>query len=126
MTTDSSTLLQGLDVLLLEDETMISFLIEEMLQDLGAASVRHAARVDAGMKLLADKAPSLAVLDVNLAGELIFPLAEQLVTRDIPFVFLTGYGRSGVDDRWADYEVIQKPMTTETLEKTLRKVIGAL
>src|SRR5262249_49407342 len=95
-----SDLLAGLDVLLVEDETMVSFLIEEMLEQLGAASVRHAARLDRGLSLLASKRPSLAILDVNIGGEAVFPLAERLHTEGVPIVFITGYGRDGLHGRW--------------------------
>jgi CheY-like chemotaxis protein len=118
-----SNLLAGLDVLLIEDETMVSFLIEEMLEQLGAASVRHAARVDAGLALVAGKLPSLAILDVNIGGETVFPIAEKLETGNIPFVFITGYGRDGVHGRWAAHEVLQKPLTVQEFEQGLRRAL---
>ncbi|MCA0199937.1 MAG: response regulator [Proteobacteria bacterium] len=119
-----SNLLAGLDILLIEDETMVSFLIEEMLEQLGAASVRHAARLDAGLALVAAKLPALAILDVNIGGETAFPIAEKLETSGIPFVFITGYGRDGVHGRWAAHEVLQKPLTVAEFEQGLRRVIG--
>lgn len=119
-----SDLLAGLDVLLIEDETMVSFLIEEMLEQLGAASVRHAARLDAGLALVASKLPSLAILDVNIGGETVFPIAEKLEAGNIPFVFITGYGRDGVHGRWASHEVLQKPLTVQEFEQGLRRALG--
>ncbi len=119
-----SDLLSGLDVLLIEDETMVSFLIEEMLEQLGAAAVRHAARVDAGLSLVAAKLPSVAILDVNIAGETVFPIAERLKTAGVPFVFITGYGRDGLHDPWADCEVLQKPLTVQEFEQGLRRILG--
>ncbi len=116
-------LLAGLDVLLIEDETMVSFLIEEMLGQLGAGSIRHAARVDVGFELLDAKPPSLAILDVNLAGETVFPLAERLQAAGIPFVFITGYGRDGVHGHWTSCEVLQKPLTVMEFEQGLRRVL---
>lgn len=118
-----SNLLAGLDVLLIEDETMVSFLIEEMLEQFGAASVRHAARLDAGLALVAAKLPALAILDVNIGGETVFPIAERLESGGIPFVFITGYGRDGVHGRWAGREVLQKPLTVQEFEYGLRRAL---
>lgn len=118
-----SHLLAGLDVLLIEDETMVSFLIEEMLEQLGAASVRHAARLDAGLALVEIKLPALAILDVNIGGETVFPIAEKLDAAAVPFVFITGYGRDGVHGRWAAREVLQKPLTVQEFEQGLRRVL---
>jgi DNA-binding response OmpR family regulator len=119
-----SDLLSGLDVLLIEDETMVSFLIEEMLEQLGAAAVRHAARVDAGLSLVAAKLPSVAILDVNIAGETVFPIAERLRAAGVPFVFITGYGRDGLHDPWAACEVLQKPLTVQEFEQGLRRILS--
>jgi DNA-binding response OmpR family regulator len=119
-----SDLLSGLDVLLIEDETMVSFLIEEMLEQLGAGAVRHAARVDAGLSLVAAKLPSVAILDVNIAGETVFPIAERLRTAGVPFVFITGYGRDGLHDPWVACEVLQKPLTVQEFEQGLRRILG--
>lgn len=118
-----SNLLAGLDVMLIEDETMVSFLIEEMLEQLGAASVRHAARLEAGLALVAARRPSLAILDVNIGGETVFPIAEALAENGVPFVFITGYGRDGVHGRWSSYEVLQKPLTVQEFEQGLRRVL---
>ena len=120
-----SDLLAGLDVLLIEDETMVSFLIEEMLEQLGAAAVRHAARLDAGLALVAAKLPSIAILDVNISGETVFPIAERLEASGVPFVFITGYGREGLHDRWAVHEVLQKPLTVQEFEQGLRRILKA-
>lgn len=116
-----STLLAGHDVLLVEDETMVSFLLEEMLTQLGAACIRHAARLDAGLAHLAAKMPSLAVLDVNIGGQTVFPLAERLDAAGVPFLFITGYGRDGLHGRWAAAEVLQKPLTVQEFEQGLRR-----
>ena len=125
MTASPKHFLAGRDVLLVEDETAISFLIEDMLVEMGVASVRHAARLDKALALAADKVPSLAVLDVNVAGELVFPVAEKLAAANVPFLFMTGYGRGGVGERWAAYEVLQKPFTPSALEGALRQLVSA-
>ncbi len=120
---DSVSELKDLDVLLVEDESLVSFLIEDMLTELGAGGIRHASRLDAGFALAAQKKPGLAVLDVNLAGEAIFPLAEKLARERVPILFITGYGREGVGEEWAHAEVLQKPLTIEQLARAVRKAL---
>lgn len=116
--------LSGVDVLLVEDESLVSFLIEDMLLELGAGSVRHASRLDSGFALAAQKTPGLAVLDVNLGGTAIFPLAEKLVQDRVPILFITGYGRDGLGEMWANHQVLQKPLTMDQLEKAVRQTLG--
>ena len=124
MPTALQHVLVGKDVLLVEDETAISFLIEDMLGEMGAASVRHAAHIDKAHALIAAQMPMMAVLDVNVAGELVFPIAETLAEANVPFLFMTGYGRGGVGDRWTGYEVLQKPFTPAQLQAALRQLVN--
>ena len=112
--------LAGLNVMVVEDEAIISFLIEDMLLTLGCASVVHAAAVKQALSVLAQNTPDAAVLDVNLAGEPGYAVAEKLEESGVPFVFATGYGESGLPQRWRERPVVQKPFTLETLESALR------
>jgi DNA-binding NtrC family response regulator len=116
--------LGGLDVLLVEDESMVSFLLEDMLQELGAGTVRHASRLETGLALAAERKPGLAVLDVNIAGKAVFPLAQKLARDGVPFLFITGYGRDGLAAEWASCEVLQKPLTLDQLEKTALRALA--
>lgn len=118
------TLLTGLDVLLVEDETMVSFLLEEMLAQLGATNIRLAARLDAGLAQVAAKLPALAILDVNIGGGTVFPIAEKLEAAGVPFLFITGYGRDGLHGRWAAREVLQKPLTVLEFEQGLTRILN--
>src|SRR4029079_11014476 len=119
-TSSAAQPLAGLKVLVVEDEAIISFLIEDMLLSLGCASVMHACAVKQAMIALAEKTPDAAVLDVNLAGEPGYAIAEKLEEGGVPFVFATGYGEAGLPARWRERPVIQKPFTLETLEAALR------
>jgi DNA-binding response OmpR family regulator len=120
---DSSAPLRDLDVLLVEDESLVSFLLEDMLLELGAGSVRHASKLKTGFALAAEKKPGLAVLDVNLAGEAIYPLAQQLTNDRVPLLFITGYGRDGLSVEWSEHEVLQKPLTLAQLETALNRAL---
>ena len=121
----SKRLLDGLSVLVVEDEAIISFLLEDMLGELGAAQIRHAGSVGAALKALDDKMPDLAVLDVNLGGERVYPVAERLDAAGVAFVFTTGYGRSGIEPQWHARVVVQKPFNVDTMAAALKSVVSA-
>jgi CheY-like chemotaxis protein len=115
--------LEGLTILVVEDETIVSFLLEDMLSELGCASVLQAGRLKDALAVLAERRPDAVVLDVNLAGEYAYPVAEHLAKAQIPFVFTTGYGRDGIPDHWASRPVIQKPFGLEALATALREAL---
>lgn len=106
-------------VLLVEDEAMVAMAIEDMLTELGFEVLGPAARVAVALELLAANPVDLAVLDVNLGGEAVFPVADRLAERAVPFVFSTGYGASGVDPRHLGRPILQKPYTEDDLRRAL-------
>jgi len=73
-------------------------------------------RVTEALKELDRRSIDAAILDVNLAGEFVYPLAELLRKRNIPFVFATGYSAESIDPRVGEISVLQKPIDRETLE----------
>jgi CheY-like chemotaxis protein len=111
--------LNGLRVLVVEDEAAISLLLEDMLLDLGCEVVGPAGRLATALDLAANEAFDLAILDVNIAGESIYPLVETLEARKVPFVFSTGYGSGGIKDAYRDRPVVQKPFAQADLRQTL-------
>jgi len=115
---------QGVDVLLVEDETIVSFLIEDMLTELGCTSVRHASGVSEALAILDGHRPDVAILDVNLAGEMGYAVAERLDAGNIPFIFATGYGGRGVPNRWSQRPVLQKPFRVEAIAGALFSALG--
>ena len=117
--------LAGLKVLVVEDEAIVSFLVEEMLLDLGCAEVWHAGAVIHALALLDEKKPDAGVLDVNLAGALVYPVAERLAQLRVPFFFATGYGQKGLAPEWADRPVIQKPFDQDALGRMLASIAVA-
>ena len=114
--------LAGLRVLVVEDEMMVSMLIEDMLTDLGCTVIGPAARLDEAMELASRGGIDCAVLDVNLGGQPIFPLADILRQRGCPFAFATGYGDAGLRDADRGTPVLQKPFR----EGDLARVLGEL
>ncbi len=125
MEKSAARFLEGLCVLVVEDEAIISFLLEDMLIELGAGDVRHAGNVKTALAFLETRTPDLAVLDVNLSGERVYPVAEKLEALGARFLFTTGYGRSGVDPRWQSRPVIQKPFDVQRITEALRDLMPA-
>jgi CheY-like chemotaxis protein len=111
--------LNGLRILVVEDEAAISLLLEDMLLDFGCEVIGPAARLSAALEAIEREAVDLAILDVNVAGEPIYPVAEALVQRRVPFVFSTGYGSAGIKDAFRDRPVLQKPFAQHDLKQKL-------
>ncbi|HEX2800754.1 MAG TPA: response regulator [Phenylobacterium sp.] len=124
---NDKTKLNGLRVLVVEDEMMVSMLIEDMLSDLGCIVVGPAARLEEALDLANAGELDCAVLDVNLGGQPIFPLADVLRSKGKPFAFATGYGDAGLRDVDKGTPVLQKPFRESDLARVLgelRAVVG--
>jgi CheY-like chemotaxis protein len=119
MTDDALT---GCRVLVVEDEAAISMLLEDMLLDFGCEIVGPAARLASALEMVRAGGFDLAILDVNLAGEPIYPVAEALTERNLPFVFSTGYGSAGIKEPFRGRPVVQKPFSQQDLKRTLLEV----
>jgi len=118
--------LAGLRVLVVEDEMMVSMLIEDMLDDLGCKVVGPVARLDEALALAKDAELDCAVLDVNLGGQPIFPLADFLRAKGAPFAFATGYGDAGLRDVDKGSPVLQKPFRETDLARILSQLKTAV
>src|SRR5215469_6180465 len=81
----------NLRVLVVEDEFLVAVLIEDYLRELGCNIVGPAARLASAQMLVDQAAFDCALLDINVAGEKIYPIAAALAERGVPFAFLTGY-----------------------------------
>jgi DNA-binding response OmpR family regulator len=125
MNEDRRDVLQGLKVLVLEDETLVSMMVEDMLADLGCEVVGPFARLDSALAFARgdDLGVDVALLDVNLGGERSFPLAEVLSGRDVPFVFTTGYDDAGMPEAWRSRPALRKPFTMAEMALALRQTV---
>ena len=122
---DQESGLKGLRVLLLDDETLVAMLLEDMLGDLGCEVTHSCARVAQAVEVLTAGAEvDVAILDVNVAGETSAPVAEILAERRTPFLFATGYGSSGTPEGWRDRPTLQKPFSFAEVEIRLREAVG--
>jgi CheY-like chemotaxis protein len=89
-------------VLIVEDETLLRMMMTEMLEELGHRVAAEAARLEQALPLAQSADFDLAVLDVNIAGQLITPVAELIAARRRPIIFATGYGVSGLPEAFRD------------------------
>ena len=119
-----SDALSGKRVLVVEDESLVAMLLETILEDVGCTPVGPASTVDAALAAVADETLDAALLDVNVAGRQVFPVAEALKARGVPFVFSTGYGEGGLPDEWRGQPTLQKPFTEAAVRDALIKAMG--
>lgn len=109
-------------VLMVEDEMNLAMMLEDILVDAGYR-VLKAARVPSALVLVAAEQIDAAILDVNLAGVAVFPVAAALHERAIPFVFTTGYGQMGISAEYCDRPVLQKPYSLDQLMLALDEIM---
>ena len=110
----------GKKLLLVEDEALIGILLHDMLVDWGFEPSEPYAGLDEAMSAASEGQFEGAILDMNLNGKSVYPLAELLQSRGIPFVFLTGYGQHTIDKRFASCPMLQKPVAPEALKAILK------
>ena len=101
---------------------LVAMNIEDMLLDLGHEVAGLASRLGPALALARESRFDAAMLDVNLAGEASFPVADLLIERGIPFLFATGYGRQGVEERYRGYPMLQKPFRAAELGAALQEI----
>jgi CheY-like chemotaxis protein len=123
--TEPAAILANIRVLVVEDETLVAMLLEDMIGDLGGTVVASASRLSRALEIIS--APGncfdLAVLDVNLGGEEAFPVASALAERGVPFAFSTGYGNAGLPEAWRGRPTLQKPFTQEQVGSVLARAL---
>jgi CheY-like chemotaxis protein len=117
--------LKGLRVLLVEDEPIVAMLIEAYLEELGCIVVAVASRLNDALEHARTLDLDVGVLDVNLAGQLSYPVAELLRRRTVPFLFATGYGTAGASVDLDNAPVLTKPFRQEQLARVLLEVCGS-
>jgi CheY-like chemotaxis protein len=114
----------GARILVVEDEYLIRMLLEDMLGDLGYAVTAAVGTIAEASSLAQTGKFDVAILDVNLDGETIYPVADILAGRGLPFVFVTGYGERSLAEPYRDRPALQKPFQTEQLKATLAALLA--
>ena len=111
-------------ILLVEDEPLLAMDMELLLSNEGFDLLGPAMNVREAMDLIQGRAPDLTILDLNLGGEMAFPLLDFLSERTIPFVVLSGHSHQLVPARHRHRPFLQKPCEPETLLATVRKTLN--
>jgi CheY-like chemotaxis protein len=117
--------LRGWRILVLEDETLVAMEIQEILQSTGCEVVGPASRVEEALDLLEVEAVDAALLDVNVAGEMSFPVARALAMKGVPFAFVTGYaGEHCLPDHLQNRPMIAKPFDSSGLARVIDELLA--
>ena len=109
----------GGSVFLVEDEVMIRMMVADMLEELGYTVAAEAGEINEAIRLAQTIYYDLAILDVNVNGKVISPVADLIKSLNRPFIFATGYGSSGLPEEYRDRPALQKPFQLETLGKVI-------
>ncbi|MBL6082333.1 response regulator [Belnapia sp. T18] len=111
--------LRGAKVLVVEDEPLTAMLMEDWLDDVGAQVLGPAGSVEEAMQIvdqaLLNGGMSAAILDINLGGEAVLPVADRLAAMGVPFIFATGYGADCPRGEHCTKHVLIKPFTAQAL-----------
>jgi CheY-like chemotaxis protein len=99
---------------------MIRMLLEDMLGELGYTVAAEASRIEEALDAAKNADFDIAILDVNLNGQPISPVADALVARGMPFVFATGYGERGLPEPYRDRPTLKKPFQMDGLKQMLQ------
>jgi two-component sensor histidine kinase/DNA-binding response OmpR family regulator len=112
-----------LQVLVVEDEALVGMLTGELVSELGHTVLGPCRNLDEAINVARGNHLDGAILDVNLDGELVFPLARLLAERGVPMIFLTGYDRCAVEQGFERFPVLQKPVPAGELSKALASIL---
>jgi len=114
-----SKLFRAKRILIVEDEYFLADETRRKLEDLGAIVVGPTARVSQAIQLIEQQQIDAAILDVHLGDELVFPVADELELRKIPFVFATGYDPSYIPAKYTGFALCEKPTELEKIASAL-------
>jgi CheY-like chemotaxis protein len=113
---------KSLKIFLVEDEAMIRMMVADMLEELGHTILAEAGRLDEALELAQSTDFDLAILDVNLDGKTVTPVALLIEGRGLPIIFATGYGAAGLPEEFKDCPALQKPFEFAALAAALNSV----
>lgn len=114
--------MRKLRVLVVEDESLIAMLVEDMLNDLGHEVGAIASRMTDALEIARSGQFDVAIIDVNLDGQSSYSVADVLAERGVPYIFATGYGSKGLDPKYSDTPVLTKPFVGDELETALSQI----
>ena len=109
-------------VLIVEDEMLVAMMIEDALVDLGMEVAGTAGTIEDALAAAAKEGFDCAILDVHLHGKEVYPVADALAARGLPFIFATGYGQGGLAAKYRGRPSLPKPFTGQDLERVLAEI----
>ena len=115
----TSLAMGGNRILVVEDEPLVAMNLSTSLAELGFHVVGPYSTLAKAAAAAAETEVDAALLDVNLSGKVVYPVAEILASKNVPFAFITGYGTAALPDKYANAPVLQKPIDNETLQLLL-------
>jgi CheY-like chemotaxis protein len=115
--------LSGRRILVVEDEVLIAMDTKAMLEAAGCVVLGPAANIRDALAIIAGEQIDGVVLDVNLSGQLAFPISDALIARNIPFVVATGYTPVRTSERDRFHDLLHKPYTAYELLDALARVM---
>jgi CheY-like chemotaxis protein len=115
--------LRGLRVFVVEDESLITMLLEDILDDLGCELAGSALTLRQALEQAETVQAQVAILDINLGGDPIFPVAARLVARSIPIIFASGYGAATLPEEWRSRPTLPKPFSSDQVAAALQNAI---
>ena len=115
--------LSGCRILVVEDDYFIADNVRNILNDVGCAVVGPFSSIEETMQKIGDQVPDAAVLDVNLSGRAIYPLAQTLLRRKIPVLFVTGYDPSSIHRKFRSVPRLAKPVDARQLQQAVARLI---
>jgi CheY-like chemotaxis protein len=119
----TGSVIQDMRVFVVEDELLLVLMLEDMLADLGCILAGSAGTVaEALSQIVGDSAIDAAILDVHLGGEVVYPVADALRERSVPFIFSTGFGSADLAARYPNYPLLAKPYPPDALAAALAGV----
>jgi CheY-like chemotaxis protein len=117
---DAHQLFTGKRLLIVEDELLIALELRSIVEQLGGTVVGPAGSVKGALQLLADTRPNAALLDANLRGDRVTPVAQACLDRSIPFALVTGYGRLELEEPVLQEALrVRKPFDSRAIHKVL-------
>lgn len=114
----------GLKVFVVEDETIVAMLLEQMLEELECEVAGVAGQLSQAAELARSIDADVAILDLNLSGQRVDPVAAILAEREVPFIFASGYGEDGLSPEWRGRPVLPKPFRLDQLKDALESATG--
>lgn len=111
-----------LRILVVEDESLVAMFLEDVLEDLGHQMLGPYSRVEAALPAARTEEFDVAILDVNVNGQAVFPVAEAIASRGIPLIFSTGYGQKSLPEEYRSRPTLDKPFLPGDVEAVLAKL----